>query len=265
MRRRCLCLLLLSLAACCPCRVWYETIHTHLPHTHSQLCRGVLGAVMHLIQSTGDASEFSSANSLLLKFMRTLPPQQLLHCAGSATSSTSNGSSSSSSSEEEAGLAALLTVARQLMASKQADGGMAAGVYLAQLVKLVPQQLCGGPMSPALAAAVAGAAAAASSNGSAAAAAAVPAGASCVALLLHDVVSMMTQGRCSPVGVARLMEFVVRLVLLPVPGPQGVVEMLASMAVPNKGSVFAMFVGWGVGGWYCGAHGLTAASCDFVC
>lgn len=184
-----------------------------------QLCHGVLGPVLSLIQSSGDASELSSAVSLLLKFLRTCPTQQLLVCAARSPAAAA----SSSSAAEEAGLAALVVTARQLLASSQQDDAVRlAGPLMAQLLKVLPQQMC----SPLPAAA-----AAASSNGSA------QASGSCVGVLLYDtVVRMASAETCSPRTVAHLLEFVVRLVLLPAVGAQGVVELLAAMSVPRQGA-----------------------------
>jgi hypothetical protein len=152
--------------------------------------------------------------SLLLKFLRTCPTQQLLVCAAGG----------SSSAAEEAGLAALVVTARQLLAPSQQDGAVRlAGPLLAQMLKVLPQQMC----SPLPAAA---AAAAASSNGSA------QVSGSCVGVLLYDtVVRMASAESCSPRTVANLLEFVVRLVLLPAVGAQGVVEPLAAMSVARQG------------------------------
>lgn len=181
-----------------------------------QLCRGVLGPALALIQASGDASELSSAVSLLLQFLRTCPPQELLvGAAGSSNSSIS----------EEAGLAALLAAARRLVATNQQAAAVhLAGPFMAQLIKVFPQQLCG-PVP---------AAAAAASNGNAAGAAAAAGGGSgsCVGLLLHDTAAKMASGTCSPVAIAHLLEFVVRLVLLDV---QKVVEMLAAVNVQKPG------------------------------
>lgn len=170
-----------------------------------QLCRGVLGPALALIQASGDASELSSAVSLLLQFLRTCPPHELLVCAA--------GSNNSSSSSEEAGLAALLAAARRLVATNQQAAAVhLAGPFMAQLIKVFPEQLCG-PVP---------AAAAAAGDGSG----------SCVGLLLHDTAAKMASGTCSPVAIAHLLEFVVRLVLL---DAQKVVEMLVAVNVQKPG------------------------------
>ena len=178
-----------------------------MPCPALQLCRGVLGPVLALITASGDASELGSAVSLLTRFMRTCPPQQLLLCAGGS---------------EQDGLAALLAAARQLVAPSQQDGAVRfAGPLMAQMARVLPQQMC----SPAPAAA--------SANGSAAGPAA--AGGSCVGVLLHGVVAKMASGKCSAMTLAHLLEYVVRLVLLPAVGAQGVLELLAGMTLQKPG------------------------------
>jgi hypothetical protein len=97
---------------------------------------------------------------------------------------------------------------------------------MAMLVKALPQQLCCPPP--------AGASGGASSNGSGAGSAA---SGSCVGLLLHDVVVKMAGGSCSPVTVAHLLEYVVRLVLLPAVGAQGLVELLSGMTLQKPGEL----------------------------
>lgn len=175
-----------------------------------QVCRGVLGPTLSLIQSSGDSSELSSAVALLLQFLRTCPAQQVLLCAAG------------SSNSEEAGLAAVLAAVRQLLAPTQQDAAVKlAGPLMAQLLKVLPQKMCG-PM-PATVAAV--------SNGGTAAGAA----GSCVGVLLHDTVAKMAAGTCSASTVSHLLEFVVRLVLLPAVGAQGVVELLAGMTLHRPG------------------------------
>lgn len=170
----------------------------------------MLGPVLALISASGDASELSSAVALLTRFLHTCPPQQLLLCAGST---------------EDLGLSALLAAAQRLLAPNQQDGAVRlAGPLMAQLVKALPQQLCCPPP--------AGAAGGPSSNGSAVGSAA---SSSCVGMLLHDVVVKMAAGSCSPVTVAHLLEYVVRLVLLPAVGAQGVVELLAGMTLQKPG------------------------------
>lgn len=177
--------------------------------TNLQLCHRVLSPALSLIQASGDASELSSAVSLLLQFLRTCPPQQLLQCAGGGSNS------------EEAGLAALLAAARRLVAANQQDAAVRlAGPLMAQLVKVFPTQL-GRPVPAAVAAAAA--------NGGAAAG-------TCVGVLLHDTIAKMASGTCSPATVAHLLEFVVRLVLLDV---NKVVEMLAGMSVHKPGQACA--------------------------
>jgi hypothetical protein len=87
------------------------------------------------------------------------------------------------------------------------------------MLKVLPQQMCS-PLPQA-----------------AAAASSAPASSSCVGVLLYDtVVRMASAESCSPRTVAHLLEFVVRLVLLPAVGAQGVVELLAAMSVPSKGT-----------------------------
>jgi hypothetical protein len=171
----------------------------------------VLVPVLSLIKTSGDSSELSSAVALLLQFLRTCPAQQLLQCAAGG-----------SLGSEEAGLKALLSAVRQLVAPTQQDAAVKlAGPLMAQLLKAMPQQMCG-PIP---------AAAAAASNGGAAAG---PAG-SCVGVLLHDTVAQMAAGTCSPTTLSHLLEFVVRLVMLPAIGAQGVVELLANMNLHKQG------------------------------
>jgi hypothetical protein len=171
-----------------------------------QLCRGTLPSALSLIQASGDSSELASAVALLLQFLRTCLPQQLLCAAGGS---------------EEAGQAALLAAVRQLLAPPQQDAAVKlAGPLMAQLLKALPGQMCG-PMPAATAAA---------SNGSAGPGSA----GSCVGVLLHDTVAKIASGTCSPVTVTHLLEFVVRLVLLPA-GAQSVVEMCSSWTFQKQG------------------------------
>lgn len=208
-----------------------------------QLCRGVLASVLALIQASDDPQEQSSAVNLLLQFLRACPPQALL-AAGAAASgaATRNGGHASSGGgghgSEGDVLVQLLAAARHLLQPAQQDGSTRlAGPLMAQLLKSFPEQLAAAP-PPALLAA------ASSSNTSSSSGAA----SSCVALLLHDTAARLASGDCSPLTVAHLLQFVVRLVLLDV---HKTVELLAATAVQTPGACLAT-LGCGCGGLCCG-------------
>lgn len=173
-----------------------------------QLCRGVLGPVLSLIQGSDDPSELSSAVTLLMQLLRTCPTAEIVSCNTGAPNSLDDNST--------AVLSHILTAARQLLAPSQPDScSRDAGPLLVQLLKTFPAQLAAAP--PAAVAAAGGS----------------PAGASsCVGLLLHDVVVKMGTGACSPATLLSLLEFVVKLALMDV---QQLVELLANMQVQRQG------------------------------
>lgn len=174
--------------------------------------------MLNLLQASDDASELSSAMTLLLQLLRNCPTTDLLACN---TTSNGSGSSGGSAADGSAGvLAHVLAAARQLLSPSQPDGCSAgAGPLLAQLLKTFPSQLS----SPVPAVLLPGSSAAAGGGFTAG---------SCVALLLHDVVVKLAAGSCSPATVASLLEFVVRLALLDV---QQLLELLSSMQVQRQG------------------------------
>eukprot|EP00878_Enallax_costatus_P031187 GHUV01034081.1.p1 GENE.GHUV01034081.1~~GHUV01034081.1.p1 ORF type:complete len:419 (+),score=152.25 GHUV01034081.1:1869-3125(+) len=167
----------------------------------TEVCRGVLGPVLSVIQWSDDPSELSSAVTLLMHLLRVCPTSDLLSCNTGFPATTGDKSS--------AVLAHILAAAGQLLSPTQPDTcSRDAGPLLVQLLKTFPAQLAAPPAAGASAA-----------------------GASCVAVLLHGVVVKMATGGCSPATLVSLLEFVVKLALLDV---QQLLETLAHMTVQQK-------------------------------